>query len=90
MMRIALGLVFLMLAFADQAGAKSCASMKQELARLRVDYHKYVSSSGKGTGEITFEGLAEILDKIVALKAEMRKIDDCPPPPRPKNFPERH
>jgi len=62
--------------------AKSCGSMTQELARLRQDYHKYATAPPTdGTG-ITFDQLATLLDKIVALKHDMRK-SECKIPPRP-------
>jgi hypothetical protein len=87
-MRIAAGLVFLILTLVETAAAKSCASMTQELTRLRTEYHNYATGESRKDAEMTFDGLVGILDKIVALKAEMRK-NECKIPQRPRNFPER-
>jgi hypothetical protein len=88
-MKILCAFLFCMAGLVDTATAKSCAAMTQELARLRSEYHSYVSRGSKESNEITFDGLVAILDKIVALKNDMRKAEPCPIPPRPKNFSER-
>lgn len=67
------------------AEAATCGEMTRRLARLRLEYRNYVTSPQKKAGDITFDGLAEILDKIVALKAEMQKVN-CKIPPRPNSF----
>ena len=69
--------------------AKSCRSMTQELLRLRQDYHKYATSASRDGTAITFDGLTEILDKIVALKHDMRKSPNCKIPPRRKFLDEK-
>jgi hypothetical protein len=88
-MKIVWALVLLMTATVDVAAAKSCAAMTQDLARLRQEYHQYVNGKSKDSAEITFDGLVTILDKIVDLKNEMRKLNKCPIPPRFKSVPER-
>jgi len=65
------------------AAAKSCPQFNKELAELRLEYQNYANSHSAKSGGITFDGLVEILDKIVALEAEMRKAD-CKVPPRKK------
>jgi hypothetical protein len=53
------------------ACAADCAGLTKELNRLRLEYKEYGTKTDK-TG-VTFDGLTEILDKIVKVKAEMRK-----------------
>jgi hypothetical protein len=69
----------------DNATAKDCAAMTRELVRLRSEYHDYVSRSSKEPAEITFDRLVAILDKIVAVKSDMRKSNECKIPLRPKD-----
>ncbi len=64
---------------------KSCGAMTKELHRLRVEYHQTVNSPDAKMRRVGFDELAEILDKIVDLKNEMRKTN-CKIPPRPKTF----
>ena len=61
--------------------AKSCGEMTKELEQLRVDYRTYANSASTKSDSVTFEGLCEILDKIVELKNAMRK-SGCKLPPR--------
>lgn len=77
------------------AGPKTCRGMTQELAVLRNEYRNYVTGQPLSAGnphhvskDITFEGLAEILDKIVAVKNAMRK-QNCKIPPRDIRLPQR-
>jgi hypothetical protein len=79
----------LVLILPEMAIAKSCASMTQELSRLRQDYHKYATTPPSDGAAITFDGLAAILDKIVALKNDMRKSPNCKIPPRRKILEEK-
>jgi hypothetical protein len=65
--------------------AAGCGEMTKRLARLRLEYHQYVSNPQKKDGEPTFDGLVEVLDKIVDLKAEMQKVN-CKIPPRTKQL----
>lgn len=67
------------------AQAASCGEMTRRLARLRLQYHEYAGNAQGKSGEVTFEGLVEILDKIVHLKDEMRKMN-CKVPPRPTDY----
>jgi len=67
------------------AQAESCGQMTKRLSRLRLEYHHYVTNPQKKADDFTFDGLVEILDKIVDLKAEMQK-SNCKIPPRPKGF----
>lgn len=72
----------LVAAAAPSQAARSCAAMKKELTELRREYHQYAVSNAGGTGEaVTFDKLAEILDKIVELKREM-VAEKCQIPPR--------
>ncbi len=61
--------------------AKSCAAMTKELEQLRLESQTYARSPSARSGGVTFEQLAEILDKIVELKAVMRK-SNCKIPER--------
>ncbi len=75
--------IFLVALFAAAANspvwAADCAGLTKELNRLRLEYKEYSAKTSKGG--VTFDGLAEILDKIVKVKSEMRK--SCPKiPPR--------
>jgi len=55
------------------ASSKSCAAMTRDLARLRTEYHAYVTSPAAKDGGITFDDLTQVVDKIVDLKNDMRK-----------------
>ena len=79
-MRIAFTFLFLFLTIPWIADAKSCGEMTQELLRLRQEYHQYATGKPPESKEITFDGLAEILDKIVSLKDGLRK-GGCKIPP---------
>ena len=61
--------------------AKSCAKMTKELGELRMEYTTYAETSSSRSDLLTFEGLCEILDKIVELKNAMIKAG-CRVPPR--------
>jgi hypothetical protein len=61
--------------------AKSCDKMTKELAELRIEYTTYAETKSSKSDSVTFEGLCEILDKIVELKNAMRKAG-CKVPPR--------
>lgn len=65
------------------AAPKSCSAFNTELAKLRTQYHDYSTKKAPDSGDITFDGLVEILDKIVALKGEMRKAGCTKIPPNP-------
>ncbi len=73
------------LLFPSVTFAKSCAAMTRELEQLRLEYQTYARSPSARSGAVTFEQLAGILDKIVELKAAMRKSNckipgrDAPP-----------
>jgi hypothetical protein len=60
------------------AWAADCAGLTKELNRLRIEYKEYAGKTDKAG--IAFDGLTEILDKIVKLKAEIRKNCDKIPP----------
>jgi hypothetical protein len=68
--KIILATIF-MVTVTSPAWAADCAGLTKELNRLRLEYKEYAAKPEK-TG-VTFDGLTEILDKIVKLKAEMRK-----------------
>jgi hypothetical protein len=61
--------------------AKSCGKMTKELEELRVEYTAYAEANSSRPDSVTFEGLCEILDKIVQLKNAMIKAG-CKVPPR--------
>jgi exopolyphosphatase/pppGpp-phosphohydrolase len=61
------------------SSAFDCGRSTKELARLRAEYKEYAAQTSKSG--VTFDGLVEILDKIVKLKSEMRKAN-CKIPPR--------
>ena len=65
--------------------AKSCGKMTKELEALRGEYREYANGRLTKSDSVTFEGLCEILDKIVELKNAIRK--SCPntkiPPRQP-------
>jgi hypothetical protein len=52
--------------------AKTCAQMRKELAGLRQEYHRM---AGDRASKPTFDGLAEVLDKILDLKRSMREVN---------------
>ncbi len=83
MIKIAAALVPIILFFSPAADAKSCIQFNKELAELRLEYKTYANSASDKSGGITFDGLVEILDKIVALQIEMRRAN-CRVPPRKK------
>jgi hypothetical protein len=63
------------------AAAASCPSLTKQLNRLRTEYQRYVTGSELKPDASSFDELAELLDKIVDVKAEMRK-SNCKIPPR--------
>ncbi|MFH1116892.1 MAG: hypothetical protein V1792_23495 [Pseudomonadota bacterium] len=68
---------------AGMGTAFGCTKLEKDLARLRKEFHRFASTSGKDGTSITFEDIAEKLDKIVDIKNEMRK-KGCKIPPRTK------
>ena len=66
--------------------AKSCGKMTKELEELRMEYKALAENNSSKTGSVTFEGLCEILDKIVELKNAMIKAG-CPKIPSRKPRP---
>lgn len=82
-MKITVAVLFLCLLLPCAATAKTCPQFNKELAELRSEYQTYANSPSAKSGDVTFDGLVEILDKIVALEAEMRKAN-CKVPPRKK------
>jgi len=88
-MKIAFTSLFLVLTIPWITHAKSCGEMTRELLRLRQEYHQYATGKPPESKEITFDGLTEILDKIVTIKNAMRKADCKIPPRRKDNRPEK-
>jgi len=82
-MKSNLATLLLLLLLPCAVEAKSCPQFNKELAALRLEYETYANSPSAKSGGITFEGLVEILDKIVDLETEMRKAN-CKVPPRKK------
>jgi hypothetical protein len=82
-MKITVTVVLICLLYPCAAAAKSCPQFNKELAALRLEYETYANSPSGKSGGITFDGLVEILDKIVALETQMRKAE-CKVPPRKK------
>lgn len=68
------------------AAAAGCPALKKQLARLRMEYQRYATGPELKSDAAGFDELAELLDKIVDVKAQMRKIPNCKIPPRPKSF----
>jgi hypothetical protein len=62
----------LALAASGPVWSADCARLTKELNRLRLDYKEYAASKDKDKAQVTFNGLVEILDKIIKLKDEMR------------------
>ncbi|MBI5249885.1 MAG: hypothetical protein HY912_10360 [Desulfomonile tiedjei] len=58
--------------------------MTKELQALRLEYRSYAKGSSGKTAGTSFDGLVQVLDKIVELKNAMRKAD-CKIPPRPSS-----
>jgi hypothetical protein len=67
------------------AEAAGCPSLTKQLARLRLEYYHYVNGPDLKPDGSGFDELAEILDKIVDVIADMRK-SNCKISPRPKSF----
>jgi hypothetical protein len=78
-----LALVFLIM-LPSSTFAKGCGAMTRELGQLREEYRAYANSASSKPDAVTFEGLCEILDKIVELKNTMRKSGCKVPPRNPK------
>jgi len=72
----------------EAASGKSCRQMKKELAELRREYHEYATTAPGSPEKISFDRLAELLDKIIELKRAMKEVN-CEPPPRSKDIKER-
>lgn len=83
MVKVALGFLFFALAFPCSSPAATCSSMTKELGRLRLEYHRFVNGSEAKPDRPAFDDLMEILDRIVEVKAEMRK-SNCKIPSRPR------
>lgn len=82
-MKTALTWLLLFLAVPTLAFAESCPKMAKDLARLRKDYHEFITAPKNEEKPITFEQVAAKLDEIVEFKHKMRK-SDCKIPPRSK------
>ncbi len=80
-----LALVFIII-LPSATFAKSCGAMTKELEQLREEYRTYANSVSAKSDAVTFEGLCEILDKIVELKNVMNK-SRCKIPPRKRKVP---
>lgn len=85
-MKIRLLALVLLIILPSSTFAKSCGAMTKELEQLRAEYREYAHGGSTKSGAVTFEGLCEVLDKIVELKNAIRK--SCPktkiPPGKPK------
>jgi len=82
-MKIYLLALVLIITLPSSTFAKSCGAMTKELEQLRAEYREYANSGATKSNPVTFDGLCEILDKIVELKNAIRK--SCPKikiPPR--------
>jgi hypothetical protein len=70
--------------------AKSCGAMIKELEQLRAEYLEYANGGVNKSDAVTFEGLCEILDKIIESKNAISKA--CPrtkiPPRKRKDWTE--
>ena len=80
-MLIRLLIIALIISLPSWSFAKSCGKMTKELEELRVEYTAYAETNFSRSDLVTFEGLCEILDKIVELKNAMIKAG-CKVPPR--------
>ncbi len=80
MIKIGLSIVVIFFATTTQAPALNCGSATKELAKLRNQYRLQAGVSSNERRS-SFDDLMKILDKIVALKEEMRK-SNCKIPPR--------
>ncbi|MGO9116952.1 MAG: hypothetical protein ACLQPD_05005 [Desulfomonilaceae bacterium] len=58
--------------------------MTKELGELRMEYTTYAETNSSRSDLVTFEGLCEILDKIVELKNAMIKAGCKVPPRKPR------
>ncbi|MEJ2717639.1 MAG: hypothetical protein P8182_10940 [Deltaproteobacteria bacterium] len=84
-MKIAVAVIVAILVLPGTLQAKSCRAMRKELAELRREYHEYANSGREAAEPVTFEKLAEMLDKIIELKRGMRE-SNCKIPPREKDI----
>jgi DNA repair ATPase RecN len=72
--RIVLGAALIAaLTLQADAARKPCWELKKELTELRVQYHEYATGLSDELEEVTFDRLAEMVDRIVELKRIMRK-----------------
>ncbi len=83
-MLIRLLILALIISLPSWSSAKSCGKMTRELEELRSEYTAYAENNSSKTDSVTFEGLCEILDKIVALKNAMIKAGCQVPSRKPK------
>ena len=70
-----LALLFLIILPSSTFG-KGCGAMIKELQQLRAEYREYANGGATKSDPVTFEGLCDILDKIVELKNTISK--SCP------------
>jgi hypothetical protein len=68
------------LAVAGPGWSADCSGLAKQLNSLRLEYKEYAAKTDKAS--ITFDGLTEILDKIVKVKGEMSKAGCKKIPPR--------
>ena len=85
-MLVRLLILALIVSLPSWSSAKSCGKMTKELEELRTEYTAYAENNSSKTDSVTFEGLCEILDKIVELKNAMIKAG-CPKIPSRKPRP---
>jgi hypothetical protein len=71
--------------FPAAAQPKSCAEMRKELIELRQAYHRLAGGKDDSGKQVTFDQLAEIVDKITHIKRAMTEAD-CKIPTRKQSL----
>jgi hypothetical protein len=83
-LKIAVLVLVVILVLPGTVQAKTCGTMRKELAEMRREYHEYANSGREDFEPVFFEKLIEILDKIIELKRVMRE-SNCKIPSRKKD-----
>ncbi|MFH0823363.1 MAG: hypothetical protein V2B18_11480 [Pseudomonadota bacterium] len=74
--------IFSVLLLADACPALDpCAEMQKSLKQLRLQFRDMARNPSKTSGEVRFDKLMTVMDRIIALKATMRQTN-CRTPPR--------
>jgi hypothetical protein len=86
MSKCSAALLLLVTVFSGAVYASGCPELTRKVTKLKEEYRSLAHNPTPGSKGVSFDELADLLDKIIALKAEMRKAK-CRIPPWSKEVP---